>query len=350
MSALHNVAAEMLEASAVGYAAAANALLQRSAVSAPVGSDATTWKSHLQQRVLELAAAVRVNEPALFARRIIWLRRAFLARGTDEAGLRRALLCLRSALQAEIPENLLPTIAPALDLAVTALDEPLAPEPVALDGVRPSDQLALRYLAACLEGDPSRAIRLVMNEMERGLSPETVYSEVLIGAQREVGHLWHVGDVSIAEERLVSETTRELMALIAAKYAPERTTGRTLIAASVTGNIHDIGLRVVADLFRIAGWRCLFLGANVPAEEIARAAGTFGVDLVVLNATLATHLKPLREAIETIRRSAPHLKIIVGGPAFDGTPDLWKQLGADEFSPTVEEAVSLANALLRTPH
>jgi len=190
MNALHNVAAAMLEASAVGYAAAANALLQRSPMATPAGSDGTTWKSHLEQRVLELAAAVRVNEPALFARRITWLRRAFVARGTDEAHLRYALLSLRSALQAEIPENLRPMIAPALDLAVAALDEPLKPESIALDSTKPSDQLALRYLAACLEGDLSRAIRIVMNEMERGLSPATVYSEVLVAAQREGGRFY----------------------------------------------------------------------------------------------------------------------------------------------------------------
>jgi len=347
MNALHNVAAEILEASAVGYAAAANALLQNDApAGAPEGADAATWKTHLVQRVLELAAAVRTKQPALFARRITWLRRAIRARGTDEQDLRRALLSLRTALQREVPQELQTTIRPALDLAVGALDEPLPPDAAALDPAKPADRLPLQYLAACLEGNPQHATSLVLGEIDNGLSPETAYCDVLIAAQKEIGQLWHVGDVSIAEERLVSETTRELMALIAAKYAPQQTVGRTLVAAAVTGNAHDIGLRAVADLFRIAGWRCLFLGASVPAAEIARAADTFDADLVLLNATLATQLKPLGEAIEVIRKIAPGRKILIGGLALDGTRDLWQALGADAHAPTVGTAVSLGNALV----
>jgi len=347
MSALHATAAEILEASAAGYASAANALLQRAGgAGVPAGFDAATWKGHLLQRVLELAAAVRVNEPALFARRVTWLRRAVLARGADEQGLRRALQSLRTALEQEVPAELQHTIAPALALAVAALDETLTADPAELDGTDSGGKLALQYLAACLEGDAPRAIALVMDELARGLSPTLVYSQVLIAAQKEIGQLWHVGDVSIAEERLVSETTRELMALIAAKYAPQPCTGPTLLAASVAGNAHDMGLRVVADLFRIAGWRCLFLGSNVPAAEIARAADVFDVDLVVLNATLATQLKPLGETIETIRRGSSGRKVLVGGLAFEGVPGLWRQLGADAQAATVDTAVALGTELV----
>jgi len=105
-------------------------------------------------------------------------------------------------------------------------------------------------------------------------------------------------------------------------------------------------LRAVADLFRLAGWRSLYLGANVPAAEIARAADTFDVELVVLNATLATQLKPLGEAIETIRRLAPRRKILVGGLAFDGLPDLPRQLGADAHAPTIDAAVAVGTSLV----
>jgi methanogenic corrinoid protein MtbC1 len=345
MTGLQHVAAEILETSAAGYASAASALLQREGP-LPEDPSAGTWKGHLAQRVLELAAAVRVNEPALFARRITWLRRAMAARGANEATLRSTLLALRAALDREVPAHLKPAIQPALDLAMRALDERLAPEEIALDPAKPADRLALRYLQACLEGDPQRAIGVVMSAIDAGLAPAAAYSQVLIAAQKEIGQLWHAGDVSIAEERVVTETTRELMTLIAAKYSPKTGNGRTLVAASVAGNAHDIGVRVVADLFQLAGWRCLFLGANVPAAEIARAAEAFDADLVVVTATLATQLKPLGEAIAALRLAAPGLKILVGGLAFEGAPDLWKQLGADAYAETVDSAVAAGNTLV----
>ena len=59
MGSMNEIAAEMLEASAPGYAAAALALF---APPDTPGADRATWKGHLVQRVLELAAAVRVAE------------------------------------------------------------------------------------------------------------------------------------------------------------------------------------------------------------------------------------------------------------------------------------------------
>jgi methanogenic corrinoid protein MtbC1 len=345
MSSMNHLAAELLETSAPGYAAAALALLQPADARAV---DRAAWKTHLVQRVLELAAAVRVDQPALFARRVAWLRCAAQARGTDEREIKRALVSLQTALTQELPANLRPTIAPALDLAVGAFDEAVQPEPAALSRNDPLDKLALHYLAVCLEGKPEHAIELVLAEIERGLSPPTVYTRVLLPAQKEVGQLWHLGDMSIAEERLVSETTRELMTLIVGKHAPRTSARRTLIAASVSGNAHDLGLRAAADLFRLSGWHSLFLGANVPAAELARAADVFAADLMLLVATLDTHLKPLGEAIDTLRRSAARCKILVGGRALDGLPDLWRKLGADAYAAAIDEVVTVGNSLFDT--
>jgi methanogenic corrinoid protein MtbC1 len=345
MSGLNDLAAEILETSAAGFAAAALAELRPAAAAGPPAGDSATWRTHLTQRVLELAAAVRIEQPVLFANRIEWLRRAARARGRGEAELERALVALNTSVRRELPDHLCAAVAPSLDLGLEAFERELPAAVRTLDGETPADRLALRYLALCLEGKPHAAIELVLGELDRGLSPAAVYSDVLIAAQKEIGELWHVGDVSIAEEHLVSETTRELMALIVAKRAPPAPTGPSLVAASVSGNAHDIGLRAVTDLFRLAGWRALFLGTNMPAEEIARAATAYAVELVVLNATLSTQLHALGDAIVTIRRLAPRCKVLVGGLAFAGLPDLWRQLGADGHAPTIEAAVPLGATL-----
>jgi methanogenic corrinoid protein MtbC1 len=104
-------------------------------------------------------------------------------------------------------------------------------------------------------------------------------------------------------------------------------------------------LRAVSDLFRLAGWRSLYLGTNVPAEDIARAAAAFAVQLVVLSATLTTQLNAVGAAVSAIRRHAPRCKILVGGSAFAGLPDLWQQLGADGHAQTIDAAVALGAQL-----
>jgi methanogenic corrinoid protein MtbC1 len=345
MSGLNDLAAEILETSAAGFAAAALAELRPAAAAGPPDADLATWRTHLTQRVLELAAAVRVEQPVLFANRVEWLRRAARARGKGEAELERALVSLCTAVRRELPGNLAAVVEPSLDLALAAFERELPAAAPALDAGTPAHRVALRYLALCLEGKPYAAIELVLGELDRGLSTAVVYSDVLVAAQKEIGELWHVGDVSVAEEHLVSETTREVMTLIVARRAPRVPAGPGLVAASVSGNAHDIGLRAVTDLFRLAGWRALFLGTNMPPEEIARAAAAFGVELVVLNATLTTQLHALGDSILTIRRLAPRCRVLVGGLAFEGLPDLWRQLGADGHAPTIDVAVALGEEL-----
>jgi methanogenic corrinoid protein MtbC1 len=339
------MAAEILEASAPAYANAATAVLQRR-IAADGSASSAAWKRNLIQRVLELAAAVRSAEPALFARRVDWLRRAYQARGADESELVAMLESLQQALGDELPAPLRDTVAEPLQLALSSIAQPLAPASAVIDAESAPGRLALQYLQACLEGRSDEAIALVLDSIDDDMTPQRVYLDVLVPAQRETGQLWHVGEISIAEERVVSETTRQLLTLISHEHAPGIASDRVVLGASVAGNAHDIGLRVITDLFRLAGWRALFLGADVPPTEIARAALLFGADLVVLNATLEVQLKELGRTIAEIREAAPRTRILVGGLVFAESPELWRQLGADGYAADAANAVDVGASLL----
>ena len=346
MATQNPIVAELLEASAAGFASAASVRLQESTQPASLTWPNAEWKAHLTQRILELATAVRVEEPALFTRRVTWLRRAMKARGADESLLRAALESLRDALKEELPAPLCAAVEDPIRLALESLDQEVEPDIQALDGATTTGRLGLKYLHACLEANTEDAKAMIMKALDDGLAPRDAYSKVLLPAQQEIGQLWHVGDVSVGEERLVSATTRELMTLIVDRYAPQPDDKRTVVLASVAGNAHDIGLRAVGDQFRLGGWRVIFLGADMPAEEIARAANSFDAGLIVLSATLTTHLRNLGATIEHVRQLAAGARILVGGLALTDAPDLWQQLGADGYARSIDEAVVVAAKLL----
>ena len=186
---------------------------------------------------------------------------------------------------------------------------------------------------------------MVTGEARRELGAAGAYLDVLLPAQAEVGRLWHAGEITVAEEHLVSETTLQATVLLSAEPASKQV-DKTVLTAAVEGNAHDIGIRAVADFFRMAGWRSIALGANVPAAEIARAAQTFGTDIVALSTTLTTQLEPLQETIALLRQAVPGVKIIVGGHVFDSSPDLWRDIGADAYTKRPDEAVQRAAGLL----
>lgn len=162
--------------------------------------------------------------------------------------------------------------------------------------------------------------------------------------------MWHSGEATVAEERVVTETTRRVMAILSHEQSDATDIGKTVLAASVARDGHDIGIRAVADLFQVAGWRAISLGSDVPPREIANAARIFDVDLVVLATTLSTQLKQLQESIEAIRAvSGNDVKVLVGGHVFIDTPELWKSTGADGFAATAGDAVACGAELLGLP-
>lgn len=339
------VVAEILETSAAGYASAASALLlQTEAASA--GWAGQEWKAHLTQRVLELAASVRVNDPGLFARRVNWLRRAMSSRGGDDAVLRISLECLRDALDRELPAPFRPPVAQTLEQALSSFDSAIEPDAAALDPSTPEGRLGLEYLAACLEARTGDAKQLILQALEDGMDPPSIYSKVLIPAQREVGQLWHIGDINVGEERIVSTTTRDLMTLIVDRYAPDPDSSRTVVLASVSGNAHDLGLRAVADLFRLDGWRVIFLGADMPTDGILHAARSYTADLVVLTATLSTQIRNLGDAIQQLKELDTAPKLLIGGMALLNTPNLWRQLNADGYADNIDDAVAIGSKLI----
>jgi methanogenic corrinoid protein MtbC1 len=114
----------------------------------------------------------------------------------------------------------------------------------------------------------------------------------------------------------------------------------------VPGNLHDIGALMVSGQFERAGWRAMFLGASTPAQELARAAKAFEVDVVALSVGLALNVRGTADAIRLLREARPELPILVGGLPFQAIPDLWRDVGADGTAADGEVAVQLASRLL----
>ncbi len=335
-------AATLLERSASAYAAEAAVTLAGHA-----GEDFHAWQQQLTQRIFELAAAVAHGEPELFVARARWSRKAFEARGRDVSRLLASFAALREVLDRQLPPAAGPLPREIIDAALAALRAPARqPEAAGLDPARPEDRLALNFLNLVLEGNVTDALAQIAGAAETW-PVEKVYLDVLMPAQREIGTLWQLGDLSIPEEHLVTTTTERAMAILAHRAGRAPANGRTVLIAGVAGNVHELGLRVAADLFELAGWRALLLGADVPAEDLPVAIGYFGADLLILSAVLATQLRPVGDSIAAVRRECgENIRILVGGGAFDEGPGVWRRLGADGYAPTLGDATRLGAELV----
>lgn len=349
MDSQHTFVAGILQTSAAGYAGfAASLLLERHPELgeryAPRAGDA--WRAHLSHWVQELAVALELGEPRLFSARVAWTRTAFRSRDVPATDVSNALNCLADVLTENLPPGTAETAQEYLSAAKEALAEADRADASSLDPDDPLGQLALRYVLAALEGDTQGAIDLVMAQVRDGLEVRRVLMELIPPALREIGRLWHVGKASVAEEHVVTATTQRLMAVLMHDVESAPANGHTVMVASVAGNAHDIGPRILAYLFELEGWRTLFLGADVPTNDLVASAQAYDADLVVVSASLGLQLGTLSNAVDALEGlgdSAP--KVMVGGRAFD---DLTEQrgVGADGYARDVAEAISLGARLL----
>ena len=345
-------AAEALEKNAreIAERAAANLLSADPELRDRFGADAPAiWRDHLHQRLLELSAAVAVGNPNLFSTRIIWSQQAMNVRDLGFVELDKSLKALRDGIADALDEAVRSVCLGCFDAALAeAQARNAVVEETALDPGQPFDRLASLYIQAVLAGNAPMAMQLVLDSIEEGMAPVDLIMRTLLPAQREVGRLWHANQISIADEHLVTNTTQRLMAVLASRVRCQPDRGKTAIAASVPGNVHDIGIRSIAYLLEFDGWRTIYLGSDTPRGEIVAAVDSFEADLVLLSVALSSQFTALKRMIDEIRagKSGNSVKILVGGNGFAGEPELWRSFGADGYAPTADEALALAAELV----
>jgi len=345
--------AAALEAGGRGFAGFASALLleQRPelAGSADAGDAASfaRWRDQFERIIIDIAVAVRFTRPELLASAMHWQRQAFVSRGFDARILRDAWTVLRDVFERHLPVSHVQFCNRFLDDADEILRTRVFPAEKELTPDTSAARDSLYVLQHLLEGDRRAAVDQVLNAVRGGMPLRTAYLDVVVPALREIGRMWHIGELSIAEEHLCTEAIRSLLAVLAHQAPTPAPNGWTAVVAAVPGNGHDLAVRIVSDFLEFEGFRPICLGADVPDSEVLQAVAFFEADIVVLSATLIGHLRSVRRTVDLLRREGPpNLRVIVGGGAFAAVPDLWRDLGADGWAAEADEAPLLARSLL----
>ena len=199
-----------------------------------------------------------------------------------------------------------------------------------------------------LEGNSLQAQQAVVAAVDKGLPIEDAYIGVLLAAQKEIGRLWHADEVSVAEEHLVTMTTQKTMAVLAYSAPRQAPNGGTAVTACVAGNAHDIGPRALADLYQLAGWRSIFLGADVPVNDLPAMLDAYEADVVSLTGTLSTQVDQAADAVRVIRMHCERpVRVLVGGALFDEAPEVADAIGADAYTADIREALQLSADYLK---
>jgi methanogenic corrinoid protein MtbC1 len=193
-----------------------------------------------------------------------------------------------------------------------------------------------------LEGDRRGAQRYAVEVFEQH-GVRFLYEEVVEPALRQVGELWSSGRITVADEHLATATAQTAVAALYPRF-PWTSGGPHVVIGCVQGERHELGVRMVADLFSLDGWDERFLGADVPLEDLMRKIDAVEPKVVAISVTLPNHVAMARTTVSAVRRTFPLVKIIVGGSAPARLPDASESLGADAVVARAFDGVEVARA------
>ena len=291
---------------------------------------------HLQY----LAIALDADAPQIFLEYIAWAKVMLARRNVPPGDLADNL---------EIIAGVLADLHRAVAYLRTAIGQLPAMEddvPPLLDPRSPLWEVASAYLAALLATDRRGALDIVTRTLDSGTSIRELYRHVFEPVQQEIGRLWQLNQISVAQEHFCTAATQHVMTQLYARIfssEQKRRDGARAVAMCVGGELHEVGLRIVTDVLELEGWQTWYLGASMPPAAAVQLCVDQRATVMLISATLPPHLERVEEVVR-IFRSRPELaaaKIVVGGRAFRAAPDMWRTIGADGYAVNADDCLAL---------
>lgn len=175
--------------------------------------------------------------------------------------------------------------------------------------------------------------------------PLEIVNRYIVPALDEVGRGFEQKTVFLPQLLMSAEAaTAAFEAVKQALPATADTSSRTVILATVKGDIHDIGKNIVKVLLQNYGFRVIDLGRDVPPETVLETAKHHPDALVGLSALMTTTVPAMAQTIALLHTELPQCKVVVGGAVL--TAEYAARIGADCYARDAMETVRYAESIL----
>ena len=167
-------------------------------------------------------------------------------------------------------------------------------------------------------------VDLLARDDVRGVEAKLRFSAAALGAKRfvtdcaqplaqAVGQAWAEGKLAIRHEHLLTEClSTQLRAFLSLHQDAEG--APSVLLCSLPGELHTLGLEMIAVYLALSGARPRLLGANTPADQILLAARALDVDAVGIGLTPPLNVAQKRSELQVLARGLPKsVGLWVGG-------------------------------------
>ncbi len=198
--------------------------------------------------------------------------------------------------------------------------------------------------------EPDSLIAFVGDLLQAGASLDTIYMELIVPAARRLGDYWDEDSVSFTDVTVGLGRLHQVVRALGWKtpsHADQRRLSRSAFFAPGPNEQHMLGLFIVEDFFRRAGWRT-WVDATATTEDLTDTVKGHWFDVFGMSVSVDSHVDEVAANIRAIRRASrnPGIFVLVGGRLFLEQPELVSVVKADATATSGGEALLIANHAL----
>lgn len=201
-------------------------------------------------------------------------------------------------------------------------------------------------VALCISTRVTETTQFIDQLLHEGVGTDRIFLELIAPAARQLGQMWEQDVCDFTQVTCGLVRMHEITHRLGFEYQNGPQLGgdvQRIMLASAPGSQHFLGMTIVSDFFRKAGWDVV-IEISVSEKELVHAVSNEWFDAIGISCATEAQLKALPALIRALKAASgnPEPGILLGGPIFTVQSHDARSLGADGICTDVKEAVALA--------
>jgi MerR family transcriptional regulator, light-induced transcriptional regulator len=192
----------------------------------------------------------------------------------------------------------------------------------------PGDRAFCAQVLEAVRRLDTRNLDDVLLRAQVSLGDQGLLRRVITPLARELGTLWRTGQITAAQEHFFTSMAMVFIWNMTRQYRPDPRAPR-MVVGTPAGQHHEIGARIVSAVAANNGWNVTYVGASLPAFELAGAVEASGASALVLSIVFPQDDPALPGELEKLGDLLPqNIQVLVGGRASEAYLSALQAMGA----------------------
>jgi methanogenic corrinoid protein MtbC1 len=223
-------------------------------------------------------------------------------------------------------------------------------DPAALVSIAPTADDVIELARIVLEQEAVVAGRFIDAFRGEGVPLDVIYLELLAPTARHLGEMWEADLCDFTQVTVGLWRLQQVMYDLSPAFQNDAECGgksRRAMLVPAPGSQHTLGLFMVAEFFRRAGWDVWGEPSATTPDLLAAVRGEW-FDVIGISIGAEFQIEGLSTVILGLRQASrnPGVRVMLGGPLATRNPDLHTRIGADATAFDANQALAVAESLL----